>query len=120
MTREPRSGLLSAPVDDRSLKRTSGKEHEMIIGRKWLYAAMAFTGGFLGGIAAMECARGVVMAAAADQTSMLPGQFELADNSGGKRAVSKVTTRGKSKRTRAGEPFAATPSRTRARAVFGS
>ena len=26
----------------------------MIIGRKWLYAAMALTGGFLGGIAAMD------------------------------------------------------------------
>ena len=30
----------------------------MIIGRKWLYAAMALTGGFLGGIAAMEFPRG--------------------------------------------------------------
>jgi hypothetical protein len=29
----------------------------MIIGRKWLYATMALTGGFLGGVAAMEFAR---------------------------------------------------------------
>src|ERR1700731_3149041 len=65
----------------------------MMIGRKWLYAAMALTGGFLGGLAAMEFAPGVAIAA--HQTRMLRAeQFELVDNSGSKRAVFRVTTRG--------------------------
>ena len=65
----------------------------MRIGRKWLYAAMALTGGFLGGVAAMEFAPGVAIAA--HQTRMLRAeQFELVDNSGSKRAVLKVTKRG--------------------------
>lgn len=66
---------------------------DMTIGRKWLYAAMALTGGFLGGVAAMEFAPGVAIAA--HQTRMLRAeQFELVDNSGSKRAVLKVTARG--------------------------
>src|ERR1700730_19187130 len=65
----------------------------MIIGRKWLYAAKALTGGFLGGVAAMEFAPGVAIAAR--QTRMLRAeQCELVDNSGSKRAVLRVTTRG--------------------------
>jgi hypothetical protein len=58
----------------------------MKIGLKWLYAAMVLTGGFLGGIAAMEFAPGVAIAT--HQTRMLRAeQFELVDNSGAKRAV---------------------------------
>jgi hypothetical protein len=66
---------------------------DIIIGRKWLYSAMALTGGFLGGVAAMEFAPAVAMEA--HQTRMLRAeQFELVDNSGSRRAVPKVTTRG--------------------------
>ena len=35
---------------------------DMIDERKWLYAAMALTGGFLGGVAVMEFAPGVAIA----------------------------------------------------------
>ena len=39
----------------------------MIIGRKWLYAAMALTGGFFGGIAAMEFAPASLLPRAVNQ-----------------------------------------------------
>jgi hypothetical protein len=42
---------------------------DMTIAQKWLYVAMALTGGFLGGIAAMEFAPRVALAA--HQTRLL-------------------------------------------------
>jgi hypothetical protein len=65
---------------------------DMTIAQKWLYVAMALTGGFLGGIAAMEFAPGVALAAHQTRLSRAE-QFELVDNSGSKRAVLRVTAR---------------------------
>jgi hypothetical protein len=62
-------------------------------GRNWLYAVMALTGGFLGGIVALELAPGVAIAA--HRTHLVRAdQFELTGPDGSKRAVLEVSPRG--------------------------
>jgi hypothetical protein len=62
-------------------------------GKNWLFAALALTGGFIGGIVATEFAPGVADAARHMKT-VRAEQFELVDRGGTRRGVLNVTSRG--------------------------
>jgi hypothetical protein len=65
----------------------------MVKGKNWAFAILAVGGGFLGGIAATQLAPAVADAARATRT-IRATQFELVDDSGGRRALLEVTPSG--------------------------